>query len=553
MNVDKLTHDDAGNDVTPRTSEDWDEWVSATKLRGHLLKETLGDWLDRYGDDRCFVRDECRDDYDENLDFLAFRREQGRMFEAAVAAYLAERTDLVRIASSGRDSRDLHQARETLAALTKGREVIHQGILWNPEDRTYGVPDFLVRSDAFDRLFPDHLDPGEAERPAPGLHEPWHYLVVDAKFTKLHLGKELKKLLAEGSSTAAYKAQLCLCNAALGRLQGYTPPGAYLLGRGYEHKSTRSEFPPRSNVATDRLGLVTMDDGLRKKVADATGWMRRLRREGGDWSPLPEPSVPELEPKKSDGPWSETIKEIARQRRELTDPPASGSVVRPARIEAAEEFWRKPAPLEFFVDFEFVHDLDDDFRTFPKAGGQEVIFMIGCGHVENAAWHFRCFVADRLDLASEARIVSAWLAHMEERSRHFRVDAPKVFHWTHAEPTNYVRARKRHPCEPWPEPAWFDLHKRVFKAEPVSVRSSDSLGLKSIAKALHAHGLIQTSWGDSSMDGMGAMVGAWRCDREGRRTGGRLVDAALIKEIRDYNDTDCKVMQEILDYLREHH
>ena len=34
----------------PETREDWDEWVSATKVRGHLLKSTLGDWLDLYGE-----------------------------------------------------------------------------------------------------------------------------------------------------------------------------------------------------------------------------------------------------------------------------------------------------------------------------------------------------------------------------------------------------------------------------------------------------------------------------------------------------------------------
>ena len=179
MNFRNLTHNDAGEDVAPRTREDWDEWVSATKLRGHLLRETLGDWLDRYGEARGFVRDESRDDYEKNLDFLAFLFEQGQRFEEAVATYLAERADLVRISGSGWETQDLDKAKETLEALADGREIVHQGVLWNPQDRTYGAPDFLVRSDVFDRLFPEHLDPGEVERPAPELDQPWHYLVVD--------------------------------------------------------------------------------------------------------------------------------------------------------------------------------------------------------------------------------------------------------------------------------------------------------------------------------------------------------------------------------------
>ena len=77
MNFRNLTHDDAGNDVTPRTREDWNEWVSATKLRGYLLKNTLGDWLDLYGTANAFVRDDRREGYDERLDFSALSRTGG--------------------------------------------------------------------------------------------------------------------------------------------------------------------------------------------------------------------------------------------------------------------------------------------------------------------------------------------------------------------------------------------------------------------------------------------------------------------------------------------
>ena len=87
MKFHKLTHNDAGEDVALWSPEDWNEWVSATELRGHLLRETLSDWLDRYGEARGFVCDESRDDYDRNLDFLAFLFEQDRRFEEAVVSY----------------------------------------------------------------------------------------------------------------------------------------------------------------------------------------------------------------------------------------------------------------------------------------------------------------------------------------------------------------------------------------------------------------------------------------------------------------------------------
>ena len=33
----------------------------------------------------------------------------------------------------------------------------------------------------------------------------------------------------------------------------------------------------------------------------------------------------------------------------------------------------------------------------------------------------------------------------------------------------------------------------------------------------------------------------------------RLMDLDLMKEIRDYNEVDCKAMMEIVRYLRENH
>jgi hypothetical protein len=77
-----------------------------------------------------------------------------------------------------------------------------------------------------------------------------------------------------------------------------------------------------------------------------------------------------------------------------------------------------------------------------------------------------------------------------------------------------------------------------------------AFGLKAIAKAMHEHGLIETMWGDSVVDGMGAIVGAWRCAEEAKVQGCRLEDIPLMGEIAAYNEVDCKVMMEIIEVLR---
>ena len=614
MKLHELTHNDAGEDVAPRSPDDrerWNDWVSATKLRGYLLGNTLGDWLHLYGEERGFERDLP---LDERLDLRRFNMEQGMAFEDCVANYLAQRADLVRITTDGHESRDLEKVKATVAAIESGREVVHAGVLWNPETRTYGIPDFLIRSDVFERLFPNHPDPyGElAGRPDTGPR----YVVVDAKFTTLRLfaepadgrkprGGSMPGEINNGGSFPAYKAQLFLYNAALARLQGRAPRRAFLLGRGWEQGGDRG-----SN-AMERLGPASVTADLARTAQAAVSWVRELRSKGSDWRVLPEPSRPELRPPSSadaEWPWKGAIREIIErlddpirlwqvgaQKRddaigrgitswrdaratavsfgvkgETTSPKldaildvnrTDGPAVRPERVTAAEETWRARPRLEFFVDFETVNDGNDDFSRFPEKSGQPLIFMIGCGHLEDGEWQFSCFVADRLNAAAEAAAIDAWIEHMRSvRLRLGVTDPPRAFHWAHAEQSTlekaYNSACKRHKDKDWansPDFVWFDLLKKVVKEQPVVVRGAFGFGLKEIAKTLHSHGLIETSWDDSPVDGQGAMVGAWHSDREAADKGIRLADTELMEEIQRYNEVDCRVMQEILEYLRKNH
>lgn len=620
MHFQKLTHDDSGRDVAPRSADDregWDEWVSATKTRGHLLGNTLGDWLHLYGEAHGFEKDPASD---ERLDFRRFTMKQGIAFEDRVAGYLAQRAELSRITTDGLESRDLEKARATVAALEAGCEIVHAGVLWNPETRTYGIPDFLIRSDVFDRLFPHHPDPYGGvvgnRTGAAGARGGWRYVVVDAKFTTLHLfaepaaGRKPRKGSRPGEiknqgSSPAYRAQLFLYNAALARLQGDAPRWAFLLGRGWEQSNERGLS------AVDRLGPVSMTAELAETTGEAVRWIRRLRKDGAKWRVLPEPSLPELRPPPSgaaDWPWKGAISAIIEKlddpirlwqvgppRRDKAaaegitswrDPratPASlgvpggttaamlqaildvnrtdGPVVRPDRVTAAEDDWRPRRRLEFFVDFETVGDANDDFSRFPNRGGQPLIFMIGCGHMEDGEWRFSCFIADRLTAEAEAVAIDSWIEHMRSVRRCLGVtETPLAFHWAHAEQSMlekaYNSACKRHPGKSWADSAdfaWYDLLKNVVKAQPVVVRGAFGFGLKEIAKTLHGHKRIETSWEDSPVDGLGAMVGAWHCDREAAAKGIRLADTRLMQEIQRYNEVDCRVMQEILDYLRANH
>ena len=238
----------------------------------------------------------------------------------------------------------------------------------------------------------------------------------------------------------------------------------------------------------------------------------------------------------------------------------NGPAVLPLRTEKTRAEWHATLGVEFFVDFEFCSDLNDDFSTLPEKGGQPLIFMIGCGHMENDEWHFRSFITDDLSEGEEIRIIREWVRHMGTVQD--RLDPenlqPRIFHWSHAEVTQleraYNSARRRHgERADWPELGWFDFQMKVMRGEPVTVRGALGFGLKAIAKALHREGLTETDWPDNQVDGLGAMVGAWRCDAEAQEKGKTMADLPLMREIAVYNEVDCKVMMEIVRYLRETH
>ena len=109
--------------------------------------------------------------------------------------------------------------------------------------------------------------------------------------------------------------------------------------------------------------------------------------------------------------------------------------MQPRRSRAAQEVWRTPTPVEFYVDFATVSDLDYNFSRFPEKRGQPLIFMIGSGHLENGCWRFSRFAVRQLSEPEEARIIDEWISHMSAVHKRLapKVLDPLVFHWSPAE------------------------------------------------------------------------------------------------------------------------
>ncbi len=592
---------DDGRPADPRTDLEWLDWVAAGDTRNWCRSDLLVDWLELYGTLSGFQRDRDLDGYDETFDLGRFLMKQGRGFERALIADLASRWEVLRIAKRPDEARSLDAAIATWEAMRAGVPIIAGAVLRDPQLRMYGVVDLLVRNDVLAELCPDAYTGDPLELPVIGLSHGRHYRVVDVKFKTLELLKngDLTTAGAEQDTLA----QVWVYNEALGRLQGYTPPAGYVVGRAWRQADERGDR------CWERLARIRHDVHLRGRgmdlrelVQQAAGWVRRVRTEGAEWRVLPIPSVPELWPnlKAEDAGWRDAKTRVGRALADLTilprvgaserarahivgitrwdDPHLSpavfglntkdamvleavlavnrdgGDPLRPARLR--DGVWRMRAPVEVYVDFEFLPDLADDFSSFPRKGGQALIFQIGCGTYRGGEWRFRQFTVEDLTLDAEAAMVDDWLAHLRRLSAEVAAELSeaRLIHWSPAEQSNFERAydnaRSRHPDREWPLLPWFDLLRDVIQTEPVVVRGAFSFSLKSMARAMRANGLIASDWGDGLADGAGAMAGAWNAAVEAKRRGVALGDTEPMRAVAQYNEVDCRVMAEILEHLR---
>ena len=589
------------------------DWVSATAIRNFAASDPLLDWLNLYGESKGFRKDEYYDDYDERIDFSLFIMRKGIEFEAAVASHLSTLIPAYTVLEEGDCRSDPKLLGKTVDAMRLGRPLICQAVLRDNQNHTFGIADFLIRSDKLRQLFPGSISEEESKIGTPSLSNGnWHYRVIDAKFTTLHF--QAGGDISPSGSSWGYMLQVFIYNRALGTIQGYTPPGGYLLGRKWEQTIKGEKY--RNSSCMDRLAYVSSNSisrskgPLSKSVEDACAWIRKVRKEGESWDVIPAPTIPELRPNMgstSDQPWHHAKSEINQQLRDLTslwqvgvdkrnaanaagifrwDDETYSSVdvgvkgaktgptlqqiinvnrdesrpaISPKVVKNSNQLWREECSVEFYVDFETVSDLDDDFSSIPLSGGQPLIFMIGCGHVVNGEWKWSCFTTDSLTEGSEAHIIDQWLSHMQEIQSQIGQSNkdPLVFHWSHAEQSTFEdafnSAKNRHPEKNWITPNWYDFLKNVIRAEPVIIRGAFGFGLKSIASSMKNLGFIETEWGAGPTDGLGAMVGAWFGANEASTFDFSMKAVPLIQEIATYNEVDCKVMFEIIDYLRKNH
>lgn len=570
------------------------KWVSATHTYNYMLNDPLVDWLK-------LKRKRVRQVPKREGGFVQFIKNCGIEFENKLVKYIDENICPVKY---GADRITSATCRKTVQMMNAGYPIIHSAPVRNVQKRTQGIIDLLVRSDIIGRLVDENpLTKAEQTLTAPNLHKPYHYLVIDAKFSTLPLRADGRHLLNSGRYPA-YKAQTWIYNEAVGEIQGLTPQYAFILGRRYRY--TKTDIVYRSNMCLDKLGVIDfkgVDSEYPELATKAIDWVRDVKKNGKNWTIDP-PTRDELYPNMCNdaGEWQKEKESIAERLGEIThiwnvglrhrnyalnsgirswrDPNCTTANInlRGVRAEAIDKIlfinrqnevkilpqhiksnmygWKK-STNEMFVDFETMSDIFSGFENIPEQNNTDMIFMIGVGWEEKGEWKYRSFVCDSATAEEEYRIMNEFYELVRERhfprlnywcaeNRFWAKAENKQFDLAFAEADQERMDRIRNEWKDIDD--WADLYV-LFRSEPIVIKNCFNFGLKNVAKAMYGNGMIQTKLDSQCDSGMTAMVKAWQCYQNKEKP----LETDVMKDIIKYNEFDCKVLWDIINYLRRNH
>jgi hypothetical protein len=586
------------------------EWISATKLRNYMLNDPLTDWLKLYDGkkegSRLISKSHTNNTF-HNQPNDNFKMEKGNIFEEGIISVIKKTVPIVSISNVITDE----SCEETIQHIKNGTPVIHSAPVRNKKNHTSGIIDLLVRSDYLSKIVNDYP---EQERIS--TDENYHYVVIDIKFSTLPLRADGTHLL-NSKDYRAYKSQLWVYNEALGIIQGFTPNKAYLLGRRWKYTSKGIEYRNCSSLdKLGTVDFSTVDKEIVQESKDAIEWCKEVRDFGHTWSINP-PSREELYPNMcvDAGSFQKRKEEIAFNLGEISlvwncgvkhrkiafkngikswrDKKCTSKNIgingtRASTIDKIIEINRGEAKInigkiknnihgwkedkvqlvetlpetviykpEMFVDFETLNDMFTDFSELPLQKSTDMIFMIGVWYhnAKTDKWEYKHFRCETLTPDEEFRIMNEFnnfvLENGGEKTKLWYWCAEDKF-WKRYEKRQYDRLisqeDKTRLISKW-KLNWVDMYD-IFthKDEAIAIKGSFNFALKNIAKALRNHGFISSQIESNCCSGMDAMIIAYNAYSKNEEEKKKELD-----DVAKYNEFDCKVLHEILSYLRKYH
>ena len=492
----------------------------------------------------------------------------------------------------------------TKLMINKGIPIIYQGVLHNHANKSYGLPDLIVRADFINIIFDEDI---EVDMRRLKSTKQLPYYIIDIKNSNLHLSAHADTLL-NYNSVKPYKGQIAIYHQILSEIQEHDTKTAFIMASKWTRKQKDTVY--QCSNPFDRLGIIDFESNDLSYIDSSNSaieWNKLIRTPDNGLNCL-EPNNPNLYPNmcnSTDGKFRKVKKFLAEKNDEITniwmcgpkhrknaiangytkwsDPKVNSNVlgftgknantldlilkinkskstklvnrVYPKKISSNYGGWRDRNKLAFYIDFETLNstsflprEVADLEINNPNAN--DIIFMIGIGYSVENNWVYECFIADDLTDQSQKNIIKQMTNYINNVSSEYNQDPANVslFHWSGFEPLVLGKACCKHDI-PMPVFQWIDILK-MFHEEPIVIKGALNFSLKSVGKALYKLKLIETVWSESDdvTNGLDAMFQAYLIYKNPDKTNFKKE----MDSIQSYNLIDCKIMWEILNALAKH-
>jgi hypothetical protein len=585
------------------------DWISGTVVKNYMLDEPVLDWFNMYYDKKNNILKNNSKSFDKNILGNPFLQ-KGLIFERQIYEDLKNKfpNDCRELYNQYIDGEiNEENFNKTKKAIQDNVPIIMQAVLMEKNLKFRGVADLIVRTDYLNKIFRNKisLDFDSERLPKNIKKKKSYYVVIDIKYSHLTLCTK-DNLIRNTGRMKAYKSQLLIYNMILGSIQSWYPSKAYIMGKSWNIDSKVD--PDRGFDCYDLLGVInfeTFDRMYINKTNLAIDWVRKLRKDGHKWSPL-QPTIKEMccnLSNNDDEPWSELKKQIVEKTKDLTciwnigkklrdeafdknirryDQPEctvenlglnptnkKTEIIRqilkinsssekqnilPKKIKTKKYKWYKTYLNEFYIDFETFCDMPDDVNHTSSKHNGIYLFMIGVGFEKNGNWIYKCFKCRDKTLLEERRIIKKFKKYINLN----KIESKKptrLVHWSPAEKSILEKVLDRHKKLLkmwWDDILWTDLCD-LFKSEPIVVKGATNFKLKTIARAMYSHKMIRTRYNDDGItNGMMASLSAQNYYKNLNLNNlNKLNNLNNLNEIISYNEIDCKVLWDILKFLRK--
>lgn len=590
-----------------------DTWISASKTRNYLLDDPLMDYLEYnriYEPDDIIEPVSKKRKYSEQKleknTFLNTILSNGIDFEIDIISKLKKKypNDLITILDLNNNDKYLKEKirdpiyfKITIEMIKKGIPIIYQGVLHDPINKVYGLPDLIIRGDYINKIFEAEIDVYTEKIKS---IDNYPYYIIDIKNSNIHLSAKSDTIL-NYTNCKPYKGQIAIYHKILSEIQEYDTKRAFILPSKWTRKVKDNTFQCANPF--DRLGIIdfdTNDNIYFNLVNEAINWLKLVRDPNNKLNCY-EPNNINMYPNMTnqlDGKCKRMKKYLSDKNNEITnvwmcgvknrknaiengitkwsDPNLNSCVlgingknsktldlildinrsntinIYPEKIKSELNGWRDRNKLAFYIDFETLNSTVFEPREISELeinnpNANDLIFLIGIGYSFNNEWNYKYFLAEDLTDNIQISMINNMKNYIKEISELYNTLEPNLYHWSNFEPMIFNKLCNKYKIEQ-PYYNWSDILK-MFHEEPIVIKGALNFSLKNIGKALYDLKYITTIWDDSLnvKNGLDAMFQAYYI----YKNKDNLNFNKEIEPIIKYNDVDCKIMWDILNALNK--